>query len=203
MWLRSRWFALLVIASALSEYVPLAFVARVSGAGALATFGLATQLAAGPALALMSVMIFLTPEGSDPSVSLSNYRELVKRSVLPALALFALAAIAAPVVIPFVFGREFATAVAPFELLLIATAVFVTANPLQILLLRMRDDRGLALFDIIRIATVVPALFLFTAWFSTPVAAGCAVAASAVISRTSGLVSLARKRDLYSSRPRM
>ncbi|MGH2806450.1 MAG: lipopolysaccharide biosynthesis protein, partial [Actinomycetota bacterium] len=194
-WASSRWFTLLVVAASAAEYAPVAFVARVAGAAPLAAFGLAAQLAAGPGLALMSIMTFLMPSGSDPSVSLRHYATLTKRAVVPALALFGIAGIAAPFLIPTVFGNNFRGAVAPFELMLVATAAFVAANPLQILHFRLRDSRSWAVMDLVRVVTLVVGLLVFSGFFSAPIAAGSAVATSAVVSRLVGLASLMGKRD--------
>lgn len=194
-WARSRWFALLVVAASSAEYAPIAFVSRVAGAEPLAAFGLAAQLAAGPALALNSIIVFLTPSGSDPNLPLRDYVTLMKRSVIPAIVLFALAAVVAPFLIPALFGREFTGAVAPFELLLIATAAFVLANPLQILQFRFGDARSWAVMDVVRVLTLGSGLLVFSLWLSPPLAAGAAVASSAVISRIVGFIALFRNRD--------
>ena len=194
-WLSSRWFALLIVAASTAEYAPIAFVGRVAGAEPLAVFGLAVQLAAGPALAMQSLIVFLLPSGTDPTVPIRDYATLMRRSMLPALALFALAAITAPFLIPAIFGREFAAAVAPFELLLVATAAFAAANPLQILHLRLGAARTWAVMDVVRVLTLAGGLIVFSRWFSVPIAAGCAVAFSAVVSRIVGFIALARNRD--------
>lgn len=193
-WIRSRWFMVLIAATASVQYVPVAWVGRIGGSEALASFGLASQLAAGPALAMLSIMIFLQPSGSDPSVSMADYAALAKRSVAPVLGLFVIAAVAAPFLIPPVFGSEFSGAVVPFELLLVATAVSTAASPLQILYLRLADPRGWAVMEIVGILGLIAGLIFFSRSLSVPVAAGAAAALAAVVSRTVGLARLMRMR---------
>lgn len=193
-WATSRWFMIVFAAYSLAEYLPIAWVGRIAGPQALALFGLASQLAAGPALATLSIMVFLQPSGSDPSVSMDYYSALAKRSVIPVLAFFGIAAVAAPFLIPLIFGHEFTGAVVPFELLLIATGVLTAASPLQILNLRIGDPQGWAIMDIVRLTALIIGLITFSRVLSVPIAAGAAVVVAAVISRMVGLLRLSGMR---------
>jgi O-antigen/teichoic acid export membrane protein len=200
-WSQSRWFTILTAAASGAQYLPIAWVSRVAGSDALASFGLASQLAAGPALVLLSVLIYQQPTGSDPAVSLNDYARLAKRSIAPVLVLFVIAAIGAPFLIPAIFGAEFESAVVPFELLLIGTGVLTLASPLDILNLRLRNPRAWAAMDIVRVVVLIVGLIALPSMFPVPVAAGAAVATSAVVSRVVGLAGLLKVRHRLQDAP--
>jgi O-antigen/teichoic acid export membrane protein len=201
-WRASRWFAAACVVAAIAAYAPIAGVSRVGGAASLAVFGLAFQLSGGPALLLNAVMTFLLPSGSDRGLPLPEYWRLVKSTIVVPLVLLAIAAAAAPVLIPMIFGDYFAGAVLPFELLVAATAVYIAANPIQFLHYRLDGARALAFMDLTLLTVLMGVFVVCIRWLEPPTAAAAAVLTGAVVSRAVGFFMLVGRREsLVAERP--
>jgi O-antigen/teichoic acid export membrane protein len=196
-WWDSRWFAVAGGVGALWQFGPMAFTNLGGDRADQAVFGVAQTLGTGGAAVIVSVgMTTLLPHACDRRLGYRAYAHVYLRHVVPLLAALVVLAAAVPVALPWLFGDDYASAVTPTVVLMVAAAVLLVANPVQFLHYRRDRQRFLTAVDAVQLvafAVAVVVLHRTTTW-PIPTIAAAGVLASVVLSRAVGVGRLVAER---------
>lgn len=147
----SAWLTVYYLVSAGYAYIGVFLVAALLDAEELASYGAATRYFAivlGPVPALLAVLRVRTSQHDlvdSVRVQLDFLKSWIRRATPPVLAILAVAAAAAPWVIPLVDGGKYPDSVPVFEILLVSALFSYATMPAANLLMTQRRYRVLAL----------------------------------------------------------
>lgn len=186
-WIAGRWYALAGAIGSVAIFAPVAVVNLRGTVDDQAVVGLALMVGGMAAVLLNVSMTTLLPRACNTTIPLRSYLRDYAITVIPLAGVLVVGALATPILLPRLFGRQFEPAVVPVELLFGAYLVLLFANPLQFLHYRQDRQRFLTTIDALQLATLIVLAVVLSAHFSIPVAATGAVFASSIVSRCIGV----------------